>query len=91
MTIAPYFTSPEPHSTHPHSNVPVTGVGEPRTNVSICIANHGYELASVFCDENGHFSATLKFQGPETIAITAQCRLANSASSWGPSMTINLS
>lgn len=70
---APYFTNSEAYSAHNHSSVPVIGIGEPRTNVSICIANHGYELASVFCDENGHFSATLKFQGAETLSITARC------------------
>lgn len=89
--IAPYFTSPQPHTTHNHVSVPVVGVGEPRTNVSICIANHGHELASVFCDERGHFSANLQFQGPETLSITAKCVLASTTSDWGPTLTLNLS
>jgi hypothetical protein len=87
---APYFTYPTAYSSQPYNNVPVSGVGEPRTNVSICIANHGYEMASVFCDEFGKFSATLVFTTRETLSITAKCVLSSESSDWGPTLAINL-
>lgn len=93
MAIAqPRFTTPACNGTLSRNNPHIEGTGEPRTNVSICIAGHGGELASVFCDERAHFSANLNLSGVPngSLTITARCVLANEDSGWGPYHTLTV-
>jgi hypothetical protein len=77
------------------NSVYVQGRGEPRTNIAIFQANSGNQLANVFCDENGHFSATLNiaaipnFNGGQ-LTITARSALASQTSDWGPNLTLTI-
>jgi len=86
----PVFTSPSEGSIQSKDGFTITGVGEPRTNVSIAETGVGHEFASVFCDENGHFSARITLGHPETVSFTAQCRLANEYSEWSHSLRLNI-
>lgn len=86
---APVFDTPAFN----RDSVYVQGRSTPRTNIAILQANSGNQLANVFCDENGHFSAKLNiaaipnFTGGE-LTITAKSALAGEESSWGPNLTL---